>query len=64
MKDVRTRGEGLSSADKGVGFFRCGRLHFLMQKNSDLSKFMVCPIEQGGQFFAFCVDVFYGARKF
>jgi len=30
------------------GFFRCGRPHFLAQKTSDISKFMVCPHGQGG----------------
>jgi len=30
------------------GFFRCGRPHFLVQKTSDFSKFMVCPLRQGG----------------
>jgi len=46
------------------GFFRCGRPHFLVQKTSDFSKFMVYPHGQGrlsqcghfavkgGQFFA------------
>jgi len=29
------------------GFFRCGRPHFLAQKTSDFSKFMVCSHEQG-----------------
>jgi len=47
-------GEGLSSADiyfvdKGRGgFFSCVRPHFLMQKSTGFSKFMVCPHEQGG----------------
>jgi len=31
--------------DKGEeGFFRCGRLHFLAQKTSDFSKFVVCHL--------------------
>jgi len=29
------------------GFFRCRRPHFLVQKTSEFSKFMVCPHEQG-----------------
>jgi len=34
IKDVRSHGRGgLSSADKERGFFRCGRPHFLEQKN-------------------------------
>jgi len=28
-------------------FFRCGRPHFLVQKTSDFSKFMMCPHGQG-----------------
>jgi len=42
-------GWGLSIAEffgQG-GFFKCGRPHFLMQKTSDFSKFMVCPHGQG-----------------
>jgi len=51
LKDVHTqrgREKSLSSADiceqgsKDKGFFRCGRPHFLVQKTSDFSKFMVC----------------------
>jgi len=31
-------------ADKGEGvFFKCGRPHFLLQKKSDISKFIMCP---------------------
>jgi len=58
---------------QGGGFFRCGRLHFLVQKTSDFSKFMVCPHGQerrrgwtsadkrwGVNFSRFCADVFYG----
>jgi len=33
--------------DKGEGFFRCGRPHFLAQKTSDFSKCVVCPHGQG-----------------
>jgi len=61
-------------ADKGKGFFRCLRPHFLAQKTWDFSKFMVCPqtphwqggLSQCGQegrrshFFAICTDVLYG----
>jgi len=37
-------------ADKGGGgFFRCGRPHFLAQKTSDFSKFMMCPHGQEGR---------------
>jgi len=32
----------------GRGFFRCGCPHFLVQKNSDFSKFLVCPHGQEG----------------
>jgi len=78
IKDVRTQGkEGLPSASilritHGEGFFRCGRPHFLMQKTSDFSKFMVCPYGQGGRgsasadkrervkFSRFCADFLYG----
>jgi len=55
------------------GFLKCGRPHFLVQKASDFSNYMVCPQEQGGvesmrtfcvqggggQFLRFCADVFY-----
>jgi len=45
----QSEGGSLSSADKkGGGFFWCGRPHFLVQKNSDFSKFMVCPHGQEG----------------
>jgi len=40
IKDVRSQWGG--------GFFRCGRPHFLVQKGSDFSKFMVCPHGQEG----------------
>jgi len=41
-KDVRSQGGGgLSSANKGEGFFRCGRPHFFGAKTSDFSKFMM-----------------------
>jgi len=72
IKDVRGQGgRGLSSADilrtdMDVRSFWC-------KKTSDLSKFMVCPHEQGGlkqcghfadkregvNFSRFCADVFY-----
>jgi len=33
------------------GFFRCERLHLLVQKTLDISKFMVCPHgQEGGRF--------------
>jgi len=39
----------LSNADilRTRGFFRCGRLHFFVQKSSDFLKFVVCPHGQG-----------------
>jgi len=73
IKDVRSQGErGFVQsgyfADKGEGV-----IHFLEQKTSDFSKFMVCPCGQGGlsqcghfadkrgvNFSRFCADVFYG----
>jgi len=37
IKDVRSQvGGGLSNSDKGRGFFRCGRPHFLVQNNVGL----------------------------
>jgi len=61
---LRTRG----------GVFRCERPHFLVQKTSNFSKFMMCSHEQGARecehfvdkgesgvnFSKFCADVFYG----
>jgi len=51
IKKVRSQG-GLSSADilqtRWRGFFKCGRLHFLAQKTSEFSIFLVCPHGQGG----------------
>jgi len=34
---------------KGKGVFRCEGPHFLVQKSSDFSKFMVCPHRHGGR---------------
>jgi len=50
IKDVRSPG-GLSNADifRQGSFFRRGRLHFLVRKTSDFSKFMECPHDQGGE---------------
>jgi len=40
----------IASLDKGGRrFFRCKRTHFLVQKTSDFSKFMVYPQGQGGK---------------
>jgi len=47
VKDVRIQGRG-GCPVRTRGFFICGRLHFLMQKNFDFLKFMVCPHGQGG----------------
>jgi len=51
MKDDRSqRGEGFVQCEQGgMGVFRCGRPHFLVQKSSVFfSKFMVCPHGQRG----------------
>jgi len=66
----RTQSEGLSSADKGKRFFRCGCTHFMVQNISDFFKFMVRPHGQGGEgwasadrgvnFTRLCVDVLDG----
>jgi len=43
IKDVRSREVcPVWRTFCGRGFFRCGRLHFLVQKTSDFSKFMIC----------------------
>jgi len=55
----RSQGEGVVQcghlANKGergwVGFFRCGRPHFLALKTSSFLKFMMCPHGQGGSIF-------------
>jgi len=50
-KYIRSHGErDLSSVDilQTRGIFRCGRPHFLVQKTSDFSKFMVCLHRQEG----------------
>jgi len=74
MKDVRSQGGVcLVFFEQGIEekFFRCGRPHFLVQKTSDLLKFMVCPHGQveielvrkkegGVNFSRICVGVFYG----
>jgi len=77
IKDVRSQGEFVQCghfSDKG-SFFKCERPHFLVQKSSNFSKFMVCPhgqrelsqcghfSDKGGErvnFSRFCADVFYG----
>jgi len=75
IKDVCSQGEGLVQCRHFVSKgFRCGRPHFLVQKTSDFSKFMLCPHGQGrdsasadvadnrggGQFFLrFCTNVFH-----
>jgi len=50
IKDVGSQGVVQCGhfSDKGEGrFFRCGLKHFLVKKNSDFSKFMVCSHGQG-----------------
>jgi len=50
INEVRSQGGGLpmrTCCGQGQGVFWCGGLHFLKQKTSDFSKFMVCPHRQG-----------------
>jgi len=55
IKDVRSHGgRGLSSADilrtRGEGkFFKCGRLHFLVQKFRIFQFFEMCKHRKGGR---------------
>jgi len=55
IQDVRTK-EGLSSAEilltKREGVLQMRTFALFGEKNSDFSKFMVCPHRQRGQFFA------------
>jgi len=48
---LKSLGVGVSSADilriRRRGFFRRGHPHYLVQKTSDFSKFMMCPHGQG-----------------
>jgi len=48
IKDVRSQGGCPVRTFFGKGeFFGCGHSHFLVQKNPDYSKFLVCPHGQG-----------------
>jgi len=64
MKDVRSQGRrgcvqcGYFADKKGV--FRCGRLHFLVQKIRTSGREVEPVRTKWGQFSRVCEDVFYG----
>jgi len=79
IKDVRTQASGLSSADimrTGEGF-RCGRPHFLMQKNFGFFEIYGVSArtwgkessqcghfsDEGVNFSRFCANVLYGLLR-
>jgi len=76
IKDVHSQGIYVQCGrlrTRGEGGFRCGCPHLLLQKSLDFSKFLVCPLGQGGRlsqcgnfthkgvnFSRFCGFIFYG----